>query len=134
MQERNSNSLCACVVFVGNEGETEDQAEGGSTEDGGVAVTMEAAAGCDVPVIVVEETPAEVQRSSVPPEFTEGNDAIKRELVANSIMKRRLQKRRLMDVGGMQPDDNLLSQEMFVSIHGNQFRRNGMGSFGTFQY
>jgi hypothetical protein len=28
----------------------------------------------------------------------------------------------------------LLSQEMFVSIQDNQFRRNGMGSFGTFLY
>ncbi|XP_014031033.1 SHC SH2 domain-binding protein 1 [Salmo salar] len=77
--------------------------------------------GVDVQLIVVDDCSVKepVPYSScyvVPPEFTEGNDAIKREL------------------GVTQADDNLLSQEMFVSIQDNQFRRNGMGSFGTFLY
>uniref|UniRef100_A0A8C7V0J4 SHC binding and spindle associated 1 n=1 Tax=Oncorhynchus mykiss TaxID=8022 RepID=A0A8C7V0J4_ONCMY len=68
---------------------------------------------------------------AVPPEFTECNDAIKRELVATSAKKQRRQKSMLKELGVTQADDNLLSQEMFVSIQDNQFRRNGMGSFGT---
>lgn len=93
----------------------------------------------DVPVIVVDDCSVKepVPYSScyvVPPEFTEGNDAIKRELVATSAKKQRRQKSRLKELGVTQADDNLLSQEMFVSIQDNQFRRNGMGSFGTFLY
>lgn len=93
----------------------------------------------DVPVIVVDDCSVKepVSYSScyvVPPEFTEGNDAIKRELVATSAKKQRRQKSRLKELGVTQADDNLLSQEMFVSIQDNQFRRNGMGSFGTFLY
>ncbi|KAL6461309.1 hypothetical protein MHYP_G00294530 [Metynnis hypsauchen] len=110
------------------------EAEGGATEGGGGRAAAKAGSDCDVPIIVVEESPAEAQPSSVPLEFTEGNDAIKRELVATSVTKRRLQKSRMKELGAMQADENLLSQEMFVSIHGNQFRRNGMGSFGTFLY
>lgn len=95
--------------------------------------------GVDVQLIVVDDCSVKepVPYSScyvVPPEFTEGNDAIKRELVATSAKKQRRQKSRLKELGVTQADDNLLSQEMFVSIQDNQFRRNGMGSFGTFLY
>uniref|UniRef100_A0A4W5MI55 SHC binding and spindle associated 1 n=1 Tax=Hucho hucho TaxID=62062 RepID=A0A4W5MI55_9TELE len=93
----------------------------------------------DAPVIVVDECSVKepvsyASCSVVLPEFTEGNDAIKRELVATSAKKQRRQKSRLKELGVTQADDNLLSQEMFVSIQDNQFRRNGMGSFGTFLY
>ncbi len=91
--------------------------------------------GDDVPVIVVEEEcPAIKPGHSGPPDFTEGNDAIKQELVATSAKKHRLQKSRMKALGAMQADENLLSQEMFISIHGNQFKHNGNGSFGTFLY
>ncbi|XP_010896052.2 SHC SH2 domain-binding protein 1 isoform X2 [Esox lucius] len=76
----------------------------------------------------------EEERKEEMEEFTEGNDAIKRELVASSAKKQRSQKSRMKELQVTQADDNLLSQEMFVSIQGNQFRRNGMGSFGTFLY
>lgn len=89
----------------------------------------------DVPIIVVEEEcPAIKHSHSVPPDFTEGNDAIKQELVATSVKKNGLQKSRMKALGAMQADENLLSQEMFISIHGNQFKHNGKGSFGTFLY
>ncbi|KAI4898636.1 hypothetical protein NFI96_026002, partial [Prochilodus magdalenae] len=124
------------------EGETEEdhkggadtEAEGRPSEREGRAAAAEAGSDRVMPIIVVEESPAEVQPSSVPLEFTEGNEVIKQELVATSVTKRRLQKSRMKEMGAMQADENLLSQEMFVSIHGNQFRRNGMGSFGTFLY
>ncbi|KAJ7985898.1 hypothetical protein DPEC_G00345240 [Dallia pectoralis] len=86
----------------------------------------------DVPLVVVEET--HMSPYAVPPEVTEGNDEIKRELVATSAKKQRSQKSRTRELQVTQADDNLLSQEMFVSIQGNQFRRNGIGSFGTFLY
>ncbi|CAL8352216.1 unnamed protein product [Merluccius merluccius] len=38
------------------------------------------------------------------------------------------------EAGSTQADMGLLELEMFVSIEGNQFRRNGMGDFGTFLY
>lgn len=31
-------------------------------------------------------------------------------------------------------DDNLTEHQIFVSIQGNQFKRNGLGNFGTFFY
>ncbi|XP_064168810.1 SHC SH2 domain-binding protein 1 isoform X1 [Anguilla rostrata] len=90
------------------------------------------------PPVTVEESPSEARpprrRSGVPPEFTEGNNAIKRELAATSAKKRRLARSRAEELGVTQTDDSLLSQEMFVSIEDNQFKRNGMGSFGTFLY
>ncbi|KAG7267131.1 hypothetical protein CRUP_021781 [Coryphaenoides rupestris] len=36
--------------------------------------------------------------------------------------------------GSTHTDMGLLEQKMFVSIHGNQFKRNGKGDFGTFLY
>ncbi|XP_026123672.1 SHC SH2 domain-binding protein 1-like [Carassius auratus] len=89
----------------------------------------------DVPAIVMEEEcPAIKHDHSVPPDFTEGNDAIKQELVATSAKKHGLQLSRIKALGSMQADENLLSQKMFISIHGNQFEHNGEGSFGTFLY
>ncbi|XP_052316727.1 SHC SH2 domain-binding protein 1-like [Oncorhynchus keta] len=90
----------------------------------------------DVQLIVVDDCSVKepVSYSScyaVPPEFTEGNDAIKRELVATSAKKQRRQMSMLKELGVTQADDNLLSQEMFVSIQDNQFRRNCMGNFST---
>ncbi|XP_062405785.1 SHC SH2 domain-binding protein 1 [Sardina pilchardus] len=82
----------------------------------------------EIPIIVVEED------CCVASESSEGNDAIKRELMATSAKKLRLQRSRANQVGSMQADENLPSQEMFVSIQGNQFKRNGKGSFGTFLY
>ncbi|XP_010022765.1 PREDICTED: SHC SH2 domain-binding protein 1 [Nestor notabilis] len=67
-------------------------------------------------------------------EETEGNNKIARELRVTSAKKSQLQKRRLSTLGITQADDNLMSQAMFVSIVGNQFKWNGKGSFGTFLF
>ncbi|KAI5630246.1 SHC SH2 domain-binding protein 1 [Silurus asotus] len=100
-------------------------------EVGAVKTEGELERACEAPVS--EEHPTKVQHNNVP-EFTAGNDAIKRELLATSVTKHQSQRSRVQDVGAMRADDNLLSQEMFISIEGNQFRRNGLGSFGTFLY
>ncbi|XP_048372238.1 SHC SH2 domain-binding protein 1 [Sphaerodactylus townsendi] len=65
---------------------------------------------------------------------TEGNSEITNELSAASLKKKQLRKKRLSILGITEADNDLMSQEMFVSIAGNQFRRNGKGSFGTFLY
>ncbi|XP_061450653.1 SHC SH2 domain-binding protein 1 [Rhineura floridana] len=67
-------------------------------------------------------------------EAMEGNSEIAHELSAASLKKSQLHKKRLSHLGIMEADDDLMSQEMFVSIMGNQFKRNGKGSFGTFLY
>ncbi|XP_023578660.1 SHC SH2 domain-binding protein 1 [Octodon degus] len=64
----------------------------------------------------------------------EGNCEIINELVAASTQKGQMKKKRLSELGITQADDNLMSQEMFVAIVGNQFKWNGKGSFGTFLF
>ncbi|EHB16149.1 SHC SH2 domain-binding protein 1 [Heterocephalus glaber] len=67
-------------------------------------------------------------------EQVEGNCEIINELVAASTQKGQIRKKRLSELGITQADDNLMSQEMFVVIVGNQFKWNGKGSFGTFLF
>lgn len=72
--------------------------------------------------------------SEDPTKHTEDNSEIASELSAVSLKKTRLRKKRLSNLGITEADDDLMAQEMFVSITGNQFKRNGKGSFGTFLY
>lgn len=110
------------------------QSECGPFETQGlVKLTPEVESPCEAPTSEGEH-PAELLHDAVSPEFTAGNDVITRELLATSVTKHRAHRRHVQDVGATRADENLLSQEMFVSIEGNQFRRNGMGSFGTFLY
>ncbi|XP_021075334.1 SHC SH2 domain-binding protein 1 [Mus pahari] len=66
-------------------------------------------------------------------EQAKGNCEIINELLAISMQKGRM-KKRLSELGIIQADDNIMSQEMFIEIMGNQFKWNGKGSFGTFLY
>lgn len=66
-------------------------------------------------------------------EQAKGNCEIINELLAISMQKGRI-KKRLSELGIVQADDDLMSQEMFIEIVGNQFKWNGKGSFGTFLY
>ncbi|KAK7813516.1 hypothetical protein U0070_012521 [Myodes glareolus] len=66
-------------------------------------------------------------------EQAKGNCEIINELLAASMQKGRM-KKRLSELGIVQADDNIMSQEMFIEIIGNQFKWNGKGSFGTFLY
>ncbi|MGH0117606.1 UNVERIFIED_CONTAM: hypothetical protein FKN15_055585 [Acipenser sinensis] len=50
------------------------------------------------------------------------------------IKKSQLQKKKMIELGLTKADDDLMFQEMFVSINGNHFKRNGKGSFGSFFY
>ncbi|NXB14014.1 SHCBP protein, partial [Rhagologus leucostigma] len=67
-------------------------------------------------------------------EQTENNSEIANVLGATSAKKRQMHKKRLSELGFTEADDNLMSQEMFVSVEGNQFKWNGKGSFGTFLF
>ncbi|XP_021520530.1 SHC SH2 domain-binding protein 1 [Meriones unguiculatus] len=66
-------------------------------------------------------------------EQAKGNCEIINELLAISMQKGRM-KKRLSELGIIQANDNIMSQEMFIEIMGNQFKWNGKGSFGTFLY
>ncbi|XP_056609067.1 SHC SH2 domain-binding protein 1 [Triplophysa dalaica] len=112
----------------------EPQREQKEAEDNGVKKDGDMEDDDDMPGVVEEEGPSITLSHSVPSDFTESNDAIKQELVATSAKKQSLLRSRMKALGGMQADENLLSQEMFISIHGNQFKHNGKGSFGTFLY
>ncbi|NWR87720.1 SHCBP protein, partial [Furnarius figulus] len=65
---------------------------------------------------------------------TEGNYEIANELGATSAKKSKRHKKRLSELGITEADDNLMSQDMFISVEGNQFKWNGKGSFGTFVF
>ncbi|NXM54551.1 SHCBP protein, partial [Illadopsis cleaveri] len=65
-------------------------------------------------------------------EQTENNSEIANVLGATSAKKTQSHKKRLSELGFTEADDNVMSQEMFVSVEGNQFKWNGKGSFGIF--
>lgn len=67
-------------------------------------------------------------------EQTEGNYEIANELGVTSARKSQMHRKRLSELGITEADDSLMSQEMFISIVGNQFKWNGKGSFGTFLF
>ncbi|XP_064414593.1 SHC SH2 domain-binding protein 1 [Latimeria chalumnae] len=111
--------------------------ESDSVEEQKVEVNPSTEATKAFPGIEAEEynTDRDEQAACIDPsQQIEGNDAITSELVAASAKKSQVYKKRLSELGVTKSDDNLMSQEMFVSILGNQFKRNGKGSFGTFFY
>ncbi|NWH85120.1 SHCBP protein, partial [Aegithalos caudatus] len=65
-------------------------------------------------------------------EQAENNSEIANVLGATSAKKSQTHKKRLSELGFTEADDNLMSQEMFVSVVGNQFKWNGKGNFGIF--
>ncbi|XP_064527271.1 SHC SH2 domain-binding protein 1-like [Pseudopipra pipra] len=65
---------------------------------------------------------------------TEGNCEMANELGATAAKKSKRHKKRLSELGITEADENFLSQDMFVSVEGNQFKWNGKGSFGTFVF
>ncbi|NXU64808.1 SHCBP protein, partial [Horornis vulcanius] len=74
----------------------------------------------------------ELYKQAETSEQTENNSEIANVLGATSAKKRQTHKKRLSELGFTEADDNLMSQEMFVSVEGNQFKWNGKGSFGIF--
>ncbi|XP_073515744.1 SHC SH2 domain-binding protein 1 homolog B-like [Phyllobates terribilis] len=68
-------------------------------------------------------------------EDVDGNEAIVSELTATSQRKTMVYKKRPSMLGITKADDEqIMSQEVFVSIANNQFKRNGKGSFGFFLF
>ncbi|NXC31036.1 SHCBP protein, partial [Campylorhamphus procurvoides] len=65
---------------------------------------------------------------------SEGNCEMANGLGATSAKKSKRHKKRLSELGITEADDNLMSQDMFISVEGNQFKWNGKGSFGTFVF
>ncbi|NXC08490.1 SHCBP protein, partial [Orthonyx spaldingii] len=67
-------------------------------------------------------------------EQTESNSEIANLLRAASAKQCQTHKKRLSQLELTETDDNLMSQEMFVSVEGNQFKWNGKGNFGIFLF
>ncbi|NWR29408.1 SHCBP protein, partial [Tachuris rubrigastra] len=65
---------------------------------------------------------------------TEDNCEIANELGATAAKKSKMHKKRLSELGITEADENFMSQDIFVSVEGNQFKWNGKGSFGTFVF
>lgn len=86
----------------------------------------------ELPECVTDEL--ELYEQAEIPEQTEDNYEIANELGVTSATKSHMHKKRLSELGITEADDSLMSQEMFVSIVGNQFKWNGKGSFGTFLF
>ncbi|NXR99582.1 SHCBP protein, partial [Oxylabes madagascariensis] len=74
----------------------------------------------------------ELYKQAQTSEQTENNSKIANALGATSAKKSKIHRKRLSELGFTEADDNLMSQEMFVSVEGNQFKWNGKGSFGIF--
>ncbi|NXN88140.1 SHCBP protein, partial [Bombycilla garrulus] len=74
----------------------------------------------------------ELYKQAETSEQTENNSEIANVLGATTAKKRQIHKKRLSELRFTEADDNLMSQEMFVSVEGNQFKWNGKGSFGVF--
>ncbi|NXA35000.1 SHCBP protein, partial [Eudromia elegans] len=108
--------------------------------DLGNAQTYPGSESAGVEVLRHEELPecitADLERyeHAVTAEQAESNYEIANELGATSAKKSQMHKKRLSELGITEADDNLMSQEMFVSIVDNQFKWNGKGSFGTFLF
>ncbi|XP_067158636.1 SHC SH2 domain-binding protein 1 isoform X2 [Apteryx mantelli] len=99
---------------------------------GGERVCAEGFRHEELPECVTDEL--ELYEQAEISEQTESNYEIANELGATSARKSQMRKKRLSELGITEADDNLMSQEMFVSIVGNQFKWNGKGSFGTFLF
>ncbi|NXV01274.1 SHCBP protein, partial [Cettia cetti] len=84
----------------------------------------------ELPGCVTDEL--ELYKRAETSEQTENNSEIANVLGATSAKKSQTHKKRLSELGFTEADDNLMSQEMFVSVEGNQFKWNGKGSFGIF--
>ncbi|KAF7666758.1 hypothetical protein LDENG_00093780, partial [Lucifuga dentata] len=74
--------------------------------------------------------------ADIPPESTETNSGVDGEVNASSGRKWRLcrQLSRNKDASCSRAVQGLTDLQIFTSIQGNQFRRNGQGDFGTFFY
>ncbi|XP_051038636.1 SHC SH2 domain-binding protein 1 [Phodopus roborovskii] len=66
-------------------------------------------------------------------EQAKGNCETITELLPTSTKKGQV-KKRLSKPGIIEAEGNITSEEMFVEITGNQFKRNGKGGFGIFHY
>ncbi|XP_048210707.1 SHC SH2 domain-binding protein 1 [Perognathus longimembris pacificus] len=123
------------IIFSDLQENTQDETEENKALKLKISVEADATTRVDLEELIQcttgkMELPARADLS----EQAEGNYEIVNEIVAASTQKGQMRKKRLSELGITQADDNLMSQEMFVAIMGNQFKWNGKGSFGTFLF
>ncbi|XP_059849464.1 SHC SH2 domain-binding protein 1 isoform X1 [Hypanus sabinus] len=89
-----------------------------------------------VPDLLIDEcSPTACEEIVVwhPTDVTECDEAITNELISTSATKREQSRSRLNETVDSEMN-NLISQEVFPSIVGNHFKKNGKGSFGIVYY
>lgn len=81
-------------------------------------------------------TPTTSRPADAQPESTEDNGGLDGDVAATSARKWRLcrQLSRNKESSSSRAVEGLMDHQMFTSVQGNQFKRNGMGDFGTFFY
>ncbi|KAF3686970.1 SHC SH2 domain-binding protein 1 -like protein B [Channa argus] len=110
-----------------------------ATDPAGLSAEDKQQGGLSNPLLVSTATTTSTSSSSVPiqPESTEENHSIEVDVATTSGRKwqfsRQLSRNKEPSCT-TQTIQDLMDHPVFVSIQGNQFRRNGMGDFGTFVY
>ncbi|XP_007887597.1 SHC SH2 domain-binding protein 1 isoform X2 [Callorhinchus milii] len=91
----------------------------------------------DIPHLLVEHcSPNKYEQTVIlnNSDIAECDEAVTNELISTSAKKMKLSRPRLGEAGDTEINDKLISQEIFSSIVGNHFRKNGKGSFGIVYY
>ncbi|XP_073461912.1 SHC SH2 domain-binding protein 1 [Aquarana catesbeiana] len=139
MEGKTTTGIIQLAVGETVQPDNADQMESNAEDSGKLPTTeMEDGSCTDLPgkegecIPLLTEEQADDYTAS---EEADGNQTISTELTANSRRKTIIHKKRLSAMGITKADDDqILSQEMFVSIANNQFKWNGKGSFGTFLF
>lgn len=139
MEGKTTTGIIQLAVGETLQSDNADQMESNAEDSGKLPTTeMEDGSCTDLPgkegecIPLLTEEQADDYTAS---EEADGNQTISTELTANSRRKTIIHKKRLSAMGITKADDDqILSQEMFVSIANNQFKWNGKGSFGTFLF
>ncbi|XP_042263682.1 SHC SH2 domain-binding protein 1 isoform X1 [Thunnus maccoyii] len=103
-------------------------------EDAGQTAECKPAGVTDPQLITTATTPTTSSSADVQPMSTENNNGTDSEVATTSGRKWQFcrQLSRNKEASCSRAVQDLMDHEIFVSIQGNQFRRNGMGDFGTF--
>ncbi|KAM7406589.1 hypothetical protein PAMP_000960 [Pampus punctatissimus] len=111
----------------------ESEEEVAAKEDAGQTAECKPAGVTDPPLISTSTTPTTSSSADIQPVSTENNGADSGTAVTSGRkwqFCRQLSKNK--ETSCSRAVQDLMDHEIFVSIQGNQFRRNGMGDFGTF--
>ncbi|XP_059203410.1 SHC SH2 domain-binding protein 1 isoform X2 [Centropristis striata] len=133
-----NNSGYGVILVKPNNGEQHGPPVDRSEDPAGATAEDKAQEGVADPVLISTTSTTDPSRSSsadVPPEAAV-NNSTGADIASTSSRKWQFghQLSRNKETSSSRPVQDLIDHQIFVSIQGNQFRRNGMGDFGTFFY